>query len=374
MYYASVCAIIKDEGRDIREWLSYHLGIGFEHVLIYDNNSRVPLRAQLGDYISAGLVTVTDWPLTQAQQLSAYWHALKTWGSNTRWLAFIDADEFVFPLRHDDVRDFLDDYADFGGVGAHWSVFGSNGHLARPEGTILENYTMNLGLDPHIKSIVQPARVQRPVSAHHFTYAPGAFCVNEDKVPVQDFMSYPLAEKIRINHYYYKSQQDFQDKIERGLVTQMKNGIERKMQTFYDHLEAPAFADGGILRFVPRLRHAMALSPEALGDLVRQGMAQDATGLLRDVELALEKGDVVSALRTGRRLARYHEGLSLPPHPGAVPPSEQRKVQLKAAITAKMLLPGQSVEALRQCYLDLANYYIVSGRPQVAQAIGEWLG
>lgn len=42
MYYASICAIVKDEDKDIREWLNYHFAIGFEHVLIYDNNSRNP--------------------------------------------------------------------------------------------------------------------------------------------------------------------------------------------------------------------------------------------------------------------------------------------------------------------------------------------
>ena len=69
MHYASLCAIIKDEDRDIHEWLAYHFATGFEHVLIYDNNSRIPLRTTLADQVSAGLVTVVDWPLTRAQQL-----------------------------------------------------------------------------------------------------------------------------------------------------------------------------------------------------------------------------------------------------------------------------------------------------------------
>lgn len=314
MRYASLCAIIKDEGPDIREWLSYHLAIGFEHVFLYDNNSLVPVRVELGDYISAGLVTVTEWPLTQAQQLSAYWHALNTFGGTTKWLAFIDADEFVFPRRHDDIRDFLDAYADFGGVGVHWAMFGSNGHVSRPAGLVLKNYTLSLGLDPHIKSIVQPRRVQRPISAHHFAYRAGAWCVNEDKVPVRDFMSYPLAEQIRINHYYYKSQQDYQAKIGRGLGTQMKSGGDRRMQTFYDHLDVPALPDTDILRHAGRLQELMELSPAAIAALFREGGANDAA-LIREVELALARGDVEGATVKGRLLARHHEGVALPPRP-----------------------------------------------------------
>ncbi|MDE5879672.1 MAG: glycosyltransferase family 92 protein, partial [Desulfovibrio sp.] len=156
MHYASLCAIVKDEDRDIHEWLAYHLAIGFEHVFIYDNNSAVPLRDTLAEHIAAGLVTVTDWPLKEAQQLSAYMHALKSWGPRTKWLGFMDVDEFVLPLRHDDIRDFLDGYTSYGAVGAHWAMFGANGHMRRPQGGILENYTQNHGLEPHIKCIVQP--------------------------------------------------------------------------------------------------------------------------------------------------------------------------------------------------------------------------
>ena len=374
MHYASLCAIIKDEDRDIREWLAYHLAIGFEHVLIYDNNSRIPLSATLQDLVSAGLVTVVDWPLTRAQQLSAYHHALKSWGARTRWLAFIDADEFILPLQHEDVRDFLDEYGMHGGVGAHWSTFGSGGHMGRPSGGILANYTQNLGLDPHIKSIVQPSLVLRPVSAHHFAFRPDAFCVNEDHVPVTDFMSYPVGERIRINHYYYKSQQDFQDKIARGLVTQMKSGVKRRMQTFYDHLSEPSRPDTRILRFLPRMQQFLELPAQALAATVRRGADPDVDALARDMALALENDDLDEALRKGRILSRRHEGLDLARLEQAVAGAPDRLARMKDAIVARMRQPDLPPAELRRCYEDLAAWYAACGRPQAAQAIGEWLG
>lgn len=374
MHYASLCAIVKDEDRDLREWLAYHLAIGFEHVLLYDNNSRIPLRTALEDLVSAGLVTVVDWPLTRAQQLSAYHHALTAWGAATRWLAFIDADEFILPLRHDDIRDFLDDYGNYGGVGANWAMFGSAGHMARPEGPVIANYTQTLGLDPHIKSIVQPAQVQRPVSAHHFAFRPGQCCVNEDKVPIADFMTYPLADKIQINHYYYKSQQDFQDKIGRGLGTQMKSGADRRMQLFYDHLAEPASPDGRILRFLPRMQKFQALPAPALANEVRRGMEPDVDALARDMALALEQDAFAEALGKGRILSRYQDGLDLAPLERMAAPAPDRLEKLKHAITARMRQAGLPQPALRQCYEELAEYYTARGRPEVARALREWLG
>lgn len=374
MRYASLCAIVKDEDRDIREWLAYHLAIGFEHVLVYDNLSRIPLRTTVEDLVSAGLVTVIDWPLRRAQQLSAYSHALRHSGAASRWLAFIDVDEFILPLRHDDIRDFLDEYTDCGAVGANWAMFGSAGHMARPEGHILANYTQSLGLDPHIKSIVQPACVQRPVSAHHFALRAGHCCVNEDKVPIADFMTYPLAGKIQINHYYYKSQQDFQDKIARGLVTQMKSGAERKMQSFYEHLAEATRPDERILRFLPRMQKFMDLPAPALAGEVRRGQEPDVDALARDIAFALEEDAFEEALRKGRVLSRFQEGLDLSSLERMAAKAPDRLCKLKNAIVARMRKPGLPVAALRRCYQDLAEYYTACGRPHVARAIREWLG
>lgn len=374
MHYASLCAIVKDEDRDIREWLAYHLAIGFEHALIYDNNSRIPLRTTLEDLVSSGLVTVVEWPLTRAQQLSAYHHALKNWGESTRWLAFIDVDEFLLPLAHDDIRDFLDEYRNYGGVGAHWSMFGSCGHMARPAGPILANYTQSLGLDPHIKSIVQPARVAGPVSAHHFAFRPGACCVNEDRVPVRDFMSYPLGDKLRINHYYYKSQQDFQDKIDRGLGTQMKSGAERRMQNFYDHLDEPAVPDRRILRFLPRMQQFLELPAQEQAAEVRRGTDADVDALARDIALALENDELGEAVRKGRILTRRHEGLDLGRLERAAAGAPDRLARVREAIAARMRQPELPTAELRRCYEELAAWYTAGGRPQVAQAISEWLG
>ncbi|MBD5647241.1 MAG: glycosyltransferase family 92 protein [Desulfovibrio sp.] len=374
MHYASLCAIVKDEDRDIHEWLAYHFATGFEHVLIYDNNSRIPLRTTLADHVSAGLVTVVDWPLTRAQQLSAYHHALRTWGKNTSWLAFIDVDEFILPLQHDDIRDFLDEYGDCGAVGAHWAMFGSGGRISRPHGGILANYTQSLGLDPHIKSIVRPAQVLRPVSAHHFAFRPGAFCVNEDRVPIGDFMSYPLGDKLRINHYYYKSQQDFQDKIARGLVTQMKGGAERRLQNFYDHLDEPSFPDTRILRLLPKMQQFLDLPAWALAAEVRRAAEPDVDALARDMALALENDELDEALRKGRILSRRHEGLDLARLGQVAAGAPDRLARMKDAITAKMRRPDLPTAELRRCYEDLAAWYGASGRPEVARAIGEWLG
>ncbi|MCR4667708.1 MAG: glycosyltransferase family 92 protein [Desulfovibrio sp.] len=250
MYYASVCAIAKDEDLDIREWILYHFSIGFEHFYIYDNNSKKRLKDFLYDFIASGIVTVIDFPGNESQQLSAYYHCIKKIRNSSFWIAFIDVDEFIVPLEKSDIKDFLDDYVDYAGVALSWMVFSSNKHLLHQK-SVIKSYTEVLGLDKHIKTIVQTKYVINPLSPHHFKFQEPRYCVNEDFVPVLSFSSYPLANKIRINHYYFKSQQDFEMKIERGLATKIKNVEKRDLSAFYDHIAKPTKTNTDIFRFLP---------------------------------------------------------------------------------------------------------------------------
>lgn len=246
---ACLCGIARDEAAaDVREWVCYHLGLGFTHVALYDNGSREPLRQVLAPLVAQGAVSVTDFPLREAPQLSAYFHALRCWRGRTFWLAFLDIDEFLVPLEGcaagsgPPLSRLLRPYEDFGGLALHWMMMGSAGHLRRPPGATLANYPEALGLDSHVKSIVRPELVARPLSPHHFAYRDGAFAVNEDGFPVAGACSYPTARHLRINHYYYKSQQDFEAKIARGLATPVPGG-SRTLDLFYAGSRLPAVHD-----------------------------------------------------------------------------------------------------------------------------------
>lgn len=43
MKYCAVCLVSKDENYYIWEWAEYHLRIGFDALLIYENGSASPL-------------------------------------------------------------------------------------------------------------------------------------------------------------------------------------------------------------------------------------------------------------------------------------------------------------------------------------------
>ena len=54
--YLAICAIVKDQGKDVLEWALYHLMLGTGIIYIYDHNSSTPLVKELHPLIASGQV------------------------------------------------------------------------------------------------------------------------------------------------------------------------------------------------------------------------------------------------------------------------------------------------------------------------------
>jgi hypothetical protein len=220
-YAVAICCIVKHEDPYLPEWIDYHLEIGVSRFYIYDNESTIPVTTTLKDYIDRDIVVVE--PIVGAKkQMEAHKHCLANYGSECEWIAFIDVDEFVVPKTGTGkLPDFLTAYKRFGGLGVHWLVFGSNGHLEKPQASQITSYTRrslkNEGINGHIKSIVQPRYVKSvPKDPHHFKYRSGKYCVNENFQRINGAIAMHSSNKIQLNHYFSRSLEEFKLKVARG--------------------------------------------------------------------------------------------------------------------------------------------------------------
>jgi len=219
MNYLSICAILKDENIYLPEWIAYHRAVGVEHFYLYDNESSVAVASTLASEVAARRATVTPF-YGRARQLPAYLDCSLRRAHESRWIAFIDVDEFIVPKRSDDLRSILEGYEQFAALGINWQTFGSNGHLSRPAGLQIEAFTRRAarfwGPNAHIKSIVQPGKVASSESPHHFFYRE-SHCVNETRGRIEGPFNRPiLFEAAQINHYLIRSVQESRDKAARG--------------------------------------------------------------------------------------------------------------------------------------------------------------
>lgn len=253
----SICAIMKDEGQYLLEWLEFHKIVGVQRFFLYENGDGSDVAEILQSYLDTGEVVLHDWPASPGQ-LSAYEHCLQIYSATSEWIAFIDLDEFLFPTVHNDLRTSLEEFASVAGVGVNWLMFGTSGHQTRPKGLQIENYIRRAETgfsgNQHIKSIVKPEQVIRPFDPHLFLHKGDGFTVSESYLPLSNSMTDTVSvEKLRINHYFTRSKEDMQRKMLRGRAD---NGHLRTWE-FLESADRNEVEDRTIQRFLPMLKQAI---------------------------------------------------------------------------------------------------------------------
>lgn len=251
MAYLSVCAIFKDEASYLPEWIEFHRLMGVERFFLYDNGSGDHAREVARPWVSAGVVSIADCPVpfSEGGQGWAYADALGRARDLTRWLAFIDVDEFLFSPGPETLPSVLRDYEQHPGIVVNWQVYGSAGHTAVGEGLVIERFLQcaktSWVRNRRVKSIVDPRRTVGPVGPHFFRYTDDALAATEEHEPVRviersawtrrarrGLVRLPLIEtdpyavrdsstrrvsvgRLRLNHYAVRSREEFAQKTAR---------------------------------------------------------------------------------------------------------------------------------------------------------------
>ena len=209
-YELAVCAVFKNEARFIKEWLEFYKLIGVQHFYLYDNNSTDNYKEILEPYIQAGNVDLSasyDSNVTCDAQRTSYNDCISKVRGKVKWLAILDIDEFLFPVQQSNLQDFLKNYEDYGAVCANWLMFGtSNIEAISDDQLLIESLIMrDQHAEPHIKSIIQPSKVEL-FDIHNATiFYPGFFQITAEKVQFSGDISPSLnMGQLRINHYWAK--------------------------------------------------------------------------------------------------------------------------------------------------------------------------
>ncbi len=219
-HYLAVCAIAKNEGPYFNEWIEWHKAHGVEKFYIYDNESEDNTSEILQPYIDSGLVEY-HFIVGKKKQTLAYTDSLQRYRYDSRWIAFIDLDEFINPVKNTTIPEFLKDFEKFSAVEINWLCYGSGGAKTQIPGTVMERFRKHshpdCELNRHVKSIVNPRMTLSFISSHHSTVLFGsAVDTNMNKVTRYFTKREPLHDKIRINHYAVKSFEEFLKKKSRG--------------------------------------------------------------------------------------------------------------------------------------------------------------
>lgn len=267
----AVVLIVRNEARHVGEWARFHRLAGVRQFIVYDNGSTDGtadvLRAELGDAL-----VLIPWNqklrdgvrgLEIHNQVLAYAHAVRNFGSAFRWMTFIDVDEFLVPTRDSDLNAALGPLEGCANISLPWHMFGRSGHVEPPEGGVLRNYTRR-NPDPmsdakglrNFKMIVDPCRVQAMKVHQIWTDAAGTTCNDAGRAfthRTREGRNFYSADRIQLNHYYTRSDAELRAKIARGpnLTTPDADHLRRVMRKV-ENIERDEIEDTSALAFLNR--------------------------------------------------------------------------------------------------------------------------
>ena len=232
-HYLAVCAIAKNEGPYFKEWIEWHQKQGVEKFYVYDNESTDCTKEVLAPFIESGLVEYIYFP-GYRRQLAAYDDCLEKYRFDARWIAFIDLDELIVPVKDKSIPDFLKRFEGFPAVEINWLIYGSGGAKKKSPGTMMERFKFHSVsthyLNRHVKSIVDTRRVFNLIGCHEAARISG-YAADSHGNPIKKHFRErePQQDVIRINHYAVRSYEEFLEKQTRGRAS----GTERTVRLEY---------------------------------------------------------------------------------------------------------------------------------------------
>lgn len=286
----ALIAIAKNEGRYIREWVLYHLSIGMDRIIVYDNESTDDTPAILNDLAQKYPVTRIVWPSVQRKspQRSAYNDAVGL-VKHCEWGLFIDIDEFIVPWGHVDFPAFISTIpSTVGAVAINWQTFGSSGVTSSDYASVIKTFTRCGGPtwmhNLHFKTLARLSMIQE-MKIHEVVLKDGDK-VNSRLEPLvlsaegrSDSVTHA---GIQLNHYQSKTFEEFNQRMSRGNANfppGHPNHVRDDSINRFKMLDRNDCEDDRILRFMPGLERFLALterpSPAALQ--VQPGVGHSCT-------------------------------------------------------------------------------------------------
>jgi hypothetical protein len=136
-YLVLTCA--KNEDKYIVEFIEHYLKLGFDKVIIADNNDEPSLEVLLQDYITNGKVQIFNCRGFGSFQVQLY--ACFANHGFYKWCGYFDADEFLEIGKYRDIKSYLKDIEE-PCVLFHWICYGSNGEKHYKDKPVTERFPL----------------------------------------------------------------------------------------------------------------------------------------------------------------------------------------------------------------------------------------
>jgi hypothetical protein len=138
----AICAIGRLENKYAKEFVSHHLKLGFDKIIIYDNNhdGEEKFDTVLKTYITKKQVEIIDWRNRDHDQCYAYRDCYTRYGNDYQWIAFFDFDEHLKLTTSKNIKDVLNGI-DADCVSLSWRTMSDNGLIVYTNESLEKRFT-----------------------------------------------------------------------------------------------------------------------------------------------------------------------------------------------------------------------------------------
>ena len=249
-----LCVIGKNENLYAREFVEHYKKIGYDNIILYDNNDNNDkddkFEDVINDYIKDGFVRIIDFKERNGNErplFVAYKDCYSKYNSEYDWLSFFDMDEFLeLNEKYKNIKEFLNDkiFTICQAIKINW-LFYINDNILYYENKTLRERMKKITYDDlhskHIKSTVRGNLYrnywENIVNSHtsnlNYTSCSSSGKIVESNSP---FIYPPDYTNAKLKHYYYKSFEEFCVKIKRGMISLPKNNSNQIINKRYEEL------------------------------------------------------------------------------------------------------------------------------------------
>jgi hypothetical protein len=213
--------MFKDEAPFLKEWLDFHFAHGVDFIRLTNDDSADGFKEILEPYLKRDLVEWEDSISNSDFYKREEFHknkALKELGSEYQWIAFIDSDEFIFPLPGENLKKHLPKQLKTGGIVLNWLIYGT-AHVEElfEKDFLIERLNRRFP-DLHEENYNIKTIVQSGWGAHFFNknphfplYSPLAPLLWSDKETFRPDKRRILVFPLHIKHYWYRTEKFFRE-------------------------------------------------------------------------------------------------------------------------------------------------------------------
>jgi GH35 family endo-1,4-beta-xylanase len=267
--YLTLGAIIRNQEHYVKEWLAFYHLLGVERFCIALHNCTDKTVAKIKELPFQDKIllfqTRSD---AKAVQMGVYKKINEQFGRFTKWMLFIDSDEFLFPKTVSTLSEFLTHYENYSSLSVNQRIFGHANHVVRPqEGLVIENYVWATFPPEHsgdkfVKTIFQP-KYLLGLCSPHFQVCHTLPQVRTDK---KGFKLHgncatgaaALHDLAQYNHYYTKSMEDWLDRYNRGSCNDPRANDYYDVEDFFNKGQRAIISEE-ILKFAIPIRELLEM-------------------------------------------------------------------------------------------------------------------